>query len=427
MSTSSNCRMLPYFAAGLCGAGLLLNAFSPGRAAASGYEFDGVGARAIARGGAVIADAADWTAIYWNPANLADVKQREAGLELKGGRSHSRDGNSFNLDINMDGKAEGGVFSKKKSDSSFFFGSAGSVMPLNSDSALGVGVYLPLLQGADFKDNTPLNPAVTRMDYEGSAAIAVGNVSYARRLTEKFSGAVGVNVVYGRLKSDVTLGYFLPGPTADTLTKNLDGSGYGVEAVFGGKYELTDRLFAGAVFRSGTKLKLTGEAEADSTNLGSEKSDFEFTLKQPPTSGIGLAWKDGGTWTFSCDFTQTWWRGFHNAIDYKTPGALLADQPNTFDWKTSYKLRLGALLHYSERTDFMAGYAYDTPAIDGGSIDFSSAIDVPMHRFTAAASRRWGSFEGTLAGLVGYNSRNTAGVNYRLGGEYLIAEGKYRF
>lgn len=419
---------------GLCclSAGLFGGVFSTGRAAASGYEFDGVGARSIARGGAVIADATDWTAIYWNPANLAEVRRHEAGLELKAGKSYSRDGNSFNIDTDADGYGNGDVFSKKKADSGFFFGSAGSVLPLDDSSALGVGVYLPLLQGANFSDHQPLNAAVNSLEYEGSAAIAVGNVSYARRLTERFTGAAGVNVVYGRLKSDMTLDYtlILPGPIVvgpDVLKRKMDGSGYAVEAVFGGKYEITDRWFAGAVFRSGANVKLKGEAEADSTNLGSERTDFEFTLRQPPTSGVGLAWKDGGRFTFTCDFTQTWWKGFSNATKFKTPGTLLADTSNTFSWKNSYKFRAGALWNYSERTDYMAGYAYDTPAIDGRSIDFSSAIDVPMHRFSGAASRRWGNFEGTLAGLVGYNSRNTAGVNYRLGGWYFISEGKYRF
>lgn len=423
MNTSLK-RGMGIFSAGLALSGFLFSAAAPGALHASGYEFDGVGARSIARGGAVIADAADWSAIYWNPANLAGVKRREAGLELKGGSSHTRDGNSFNV------SGTGNIFSKKKVDSSFFFGSAGSVVPLTEDSALGVGVYLPLLQGAKFKDNRPLNAAFNSIDYDGSAAIAVGNISYARRLTEKFSGAIGVNAVYGRLKSDTVMDFALTPPaytTPSVLTQKLDGGGYGVEAVFGGKYEVTDRLSAGAVFRSGTKVKIKGEADACSSLGITEKSDFEFTLKQPPTSGVGLAWKHGGSWTFTADFTQTWWRGFKNSIDYKTSGALLTDQANTFDWTTSYKYRLGALWKYNERTDFMAGYAYDTPAIDGGSIDFSSAIDVPMHRFTAAASRRWGDFEATLAGLVGYNSRNTNGVNYRLGGEYLIAEGKYRF
>lgn len=405
-------------------AGLFAGVFLPGRAAASGYEFDGVGARSIARGGAVIADAADWTAIYWNPANLAEVRRHEAGLELKAGKSYSRDGNSFNVG------PLGNPFSKKKLDSSFFFGSAGSVLPLDDSSALGVGVYMPLLQGSKFSDSDPTPAFYNSIEYEGFATIGVGNVSYARKLTERFSGAAGVNVVYGRLESDSRHDFAVSPYTfaADVITQKLDGSGYGVEAVFGGKYEITDRVFAGAVFRSGTNVEIKGEAEAVSVAMGTERSDFEFTLRQPPTSGIGLAWKDGGRVTFTCDFTQTWWKGFSNKTDYSTPGlTMLADTPNTFSWKNSYKVRAGALWRYSERTDYMAGYAYDTPAIDGGSIDFSSAIDVPMHRFSGAVSRRWGNFEGTLAGLLGYNSRNTAGVNYRLGGWYFISEGKYRF
>lgn len=404
---------------------LLLCAALPGVSAASGYEFDGVGARAIARGGAVIADAADWTAIYWNPANLADVKAREAGLELKAGRSYTRDGNSFNLG------ALGNPFDKKKAQSPFFFGSAGAAVPLGETSALGFGLYLPLLQGSKFTDTDP-TPAVYRsLDYEGSAAIAVGNFSYARRLSEKFSAAAGVNLIYGRLRTDATHDFAaspLAGFAPDVVRQELDGSGTAAEGVLGAKYRLGERFSLGAVFRSGAKVRIEGEAKAVSGALGVQASDFKFTLKQPPTSGVGAAWEAAKTLTVTCDLTQTYWKGFSNEIDYKTDGlSMLPDQANTFDWRNSYKFRAGALWRYSPDGDLLAGYAFDTPAIDAGSLDFSAAIDVPMHRFSAAASRRWGPVEGTLAALAGYNSRNAGGVNYRLGGWYFIGELKYKF
>ncbi len=401
-------------------AALLAVMLAPGALYASGYEFDGIGARAIARGGAVIADAPDWTAIYWNPANLTDVKAREAGLEVKAGKSYTRDGNSFNVN------GAGNIFSKKKADSSFFFGSIGSAVPLDENSAMGVGVYLPLLQGARFKDDRPLDANYNSIDYDGSAAIAVGNLSYARRLGDRFSAAAGFNVVYGMLKSDLTLDYWI-GATRDVATQSLDGHGYGVEGVLGGKYQYSDSLSFGAVFRSGTNVKIKGDADAVSTNFGTESTRFEFTLKQPPTSGIGAAWRYRKDLTFTLDLTQTWWKGFSNETTYETQGILLTDKANTFDWNNSYKFRAGALWNYSDNTDFMAGYAYDTPAIDAGSLDFSAAVDVPMHRVSAAASHRWGPVEETLAGLVGYNSRTAGGVNYRLGGWYLISELKYTF
>lgn len=399
----------------------LAAAWLPGPASASGYEFDGVGARAVARGGAVIADAADWTAIYWNPANLTDVQRRQAGLELKAGRSYTHDGNSFDVG------GTGAIFTKKSNDSSFLFGSAGAVAPLKDGSALGFGVYLPLLQGADFSDSRSLSPAFSGIDYKGHLGIAVANVSYARRLTDRLSGAVGLNLVYGALSSDLNLGYYMPGPTPDTLERKLEGDGFGVEGVLGAKYRVSDRLSLGAVFRSGARVGIKGAAKASDVYLGSESTDFRFLLKQPPTSGVGAAWKYRRDLVFTCDFTQTWWRGFSNKTTYASQGTLLYDTPNTLDWRNSYKFRAGALWNYGTGTDLMLGYAYDTPAIDAASLDFSTSVDVPMHRVSAAVSHRWGDIEGTLAGLGGYNTRTAGGVHYSLGGWYFLGEAKYTF
>jgi len=402
---------------------LLFFVFAPGFLAASGYEFDGIGARSMARGGAVIADAADWSAIYWNPANLADVKAREAGLELKKGRSHSYDGNSFSL---KDPNFPTDAFAKKHVESTFFFGSLGAAVPLGDNSAFGAGFYTPLLQGSDFKDaGLPSNTQYNSIDYEGFASIMVANFSYARKVSEKLSLALGVNAIRGSLSSDAKIGVNLLAP--GTLHKELDGTGFGTEGIIGAKYRLSDAFSAGAVFRTGANVKIEGEAEA--SLLGTvEKSDFKFTLMQPATSGLGAAWRYRRNLTFTCDLTQTWWKGFSNAMTYQTPGAMLADQAKTYDWKNSYKFRAGALWAYNEHTDFMAGYAYDTPAIDAGSLDHASAIDVHMHRFSAAASRRWGGLEATLGMLAGdFTTRKAGGVKYGLGGGYVMGEVKYKF
>jgi long-subunit fatty acid transport protein len=50
-------------------------------------HFAGVGARAMGMGGAYIAIAEDFTATYWNPAGLAQIRR----IELYGGLSHFRD------------------------------------------------------------------------------------------------------------------------------------------------------------------------------------------------------------------------------------------------------------------------------------------------------------------------------------------------
>lgn len=399
---------------------LLAAALAPARCAASGYEFDGIGARSMARGGAVIADAADWSAVYWNPANLADVKGREAGMELKSGNSHSYDGNSFSLPGTAD------RFAKKHSRSNFFFGSVGAAVPLGDKEALGVGFYMPLLQGSRFKDaGLPSNAQYNSIDYKGFAAIMVANLSYARRVSENLALALGVNAIRGLISSDAKIGAI----GAGTIDKEMDGAGYGVEGVAGAKYRVRESLSLGAVFRTGADVKIEGDAEASWPALAmEERSDFKFTLRQPPTSGVGAAWRFRRDVTLTLDLTQTWWKGFTNRTDYATPGTLLANQPKTFDWKNSFKYRAGVLWACDERTDLMAGWAYDTPAIDAGSLDHSAAIDVNMHRFSLAASRRWGGLEATLGALAGnFTPRKAGGVKYGLGGGYAMGEVKYKF
>ncbi|HBB66436.1 MAG: hypothetical protein A2X28_02380 [Elusimicrobia bacterium GWA2_56_46] len=411
-----------------CALALAFFAASPSGLFASGYEFDGIGARAIARGGAVIADAADWTAIYWNPANLVSVAKKEAGLELKSGYMYTKDGNSFNTGL------AGDTFRKTHAASSFLFGSLGAALPLNADSALGAGFYMPLMQGSEFKDNgVPGNALYTSLDYDGFATIMVGNISYSRKVSDKTAVGVGVDLIRGDLSNDAKAGLTMYpalvgvlGPVPGTLKSETDAAGYGLEGLFGVRYQISDAVTLGAVLRTGSKVKLKGDSEASFLTV-TEKSDMEFTLKQPPTSGIGAAWQAKKNLKLTCDLAQTWWRGFSNELNYDAPGALLVDRPNSFNWKTSYKFRAGALWAYSERTDLMFGYAFDTPAIDKDNLDFSTAVDVPMHRISAGVSRRWGDLLGSLSALAGSGSRRTGAVSYRLSGWYLISELKYSF
>ncbi len=406
----------------------------PGLAAASGYEFDGIGAKAIARGGAVIADDADWTAIYWNPAGLSGVKGREAGLELRGGYSYSKDGNSFTIPLGAG--ASYSPFGKDRAQAGFVIGSFGAVIPLDGDSAIAAGAYTPLLQGADFRDAAPGDPLVTSLDYEGSVIVGVGNVSYARRLGEKFSAGLGVNVIYGALSAESTIGWgatagaFVPtlAPVAGMAQKNKkEADGYGVEGVAGVTYELNDRWRFGAVARSGARVELKGEEKVYLNGAYRQQSDFEMPVHHPATTGVGAAWRAGNGVKLSCDFTQTWWKAFSNALTYDSPVGLLNSSGKTYHWKNSYKFRLGAVKRLNGKNEVEAGYAFDTPAIDAKSIDFATAIDVPMHRFSAAWTRTWSPFETTLGALAGAGRRTAGGVDYSLKGWYVMGEARYRF
>lgn len=414
--------------AGLSAAGFLFGLCSPGRLAASGYEFDGVGARSVARGGAVAADADDWTAIYWNPAGLVNVKGKEAGLELRGGQMCSKDGNSFSS------LGEVPQFSKTRATSGFVIGSIGTVIPLDDKSAMAAGAYTPLLQGSVFKDDNLTGFPATSLNYKSTVIAGVGNISYARKFTDRFSAGLGVNALYGSLSATSKIGWsallpFYLAPVAGKLQKTeTDADGYGLEAELGATYELNDRWKAGAVARSGARVLLQGQSKAFLDGAFVRESDMKMPVHHPPTTSFGVAWKADRDLKITCDFSQTWWGGFTNHITYDSPDAIyLPDHPNTYHWVTSYKFRLGALKRLSPKTEVMAGYAFDTPAIDSKSVDFSSAIDVPMHRVSAAVSHTWSPIETTLGALAGSGRRTAGGVNYSVKGYYVIGEAKYRF
>lgn len=402
MNIASCRRGLVLASAGFVLSGLVFN----GAAFGSGYEFDGVGARSVARGGAVIADVNDWTAIYWNPAGLVNAPSKEAGLELRAGKMYTKDANSFNLPgVSLS------PFDKTRATSGFVFGSVGAVIPLNDKSALAAGIYTPLLQGADFKDTNSTSFVATSLDYKSNVITGVANVSYSRKFTDKLSGGLGVDVIGASLTSDsfIAWGLAVPGLGGKTQKNKSDATGVGVEGVAGVNYQINDKWKAGAVVRSGAKIVLHGDEKVYIDGGLTEKSDFTYPVYHPATSGLGLAWQASQDLKVTCDVTETWWKGFSSARTYDTPGLLLKSNGNTYHWINSTKFRLGAIKKLGDKYEVMGGYAFDTWAIDRHSIDFSTAIDVPMHRFSGAVTRKWAAVDGTLGALAGSGRRTAAG------------------
>ncbi len=387
----------------------------PEKGYSSGYEFDGIGAKEVLRGGASIAASSGWTSIYWNPANIGFNKEpgeKEIGMELRAGGMTIKDPDSFTV-------LGTAPFDKDKVSYPVFSGSLGASFKINEDYAIGGGIYSPVMQGTDFED-TSSHPTYNSLDYKGFAVIAVANTSVSKKVTEKLHIGTGINIIYGKLKTDSELNVVGVG----TRTDKISGDGYGLEGVFGLKYEFSSNFAMGMVFRTGNHVQLNGTADA---SLGiTETSDFEFTLNHPATCGIGAALKINPRTILSMDFTQTRWKGFSNKFVYDNPGVLITNTGNSFDWNNSWKIRLGLVKELSEKTDFIAGYAYDVPAIDKNSIDFATAIDVPMHRFSSGIAKKWKNTEFVFGGLYGAGTRTEYGMKYKLSGWYLISEIKVK-
>jgi long-subunit fatty acid transport protein len=386
------------------------------QAFSSGYEFDGIGAKEVLRGGASIADSSGWTSIYWNPANIGfnkEAGEKEIGMEFRAGGMTIKDPNSFTVK----GTAP---FDKTEVSYPVFSGSLGAAFKINEDYALAGGIYSPVMQGTIFKD-TSSDPIYNSLDYKGFAIIAVMNTSISRKITEKLYVGTGINVIYGKLKTDSEVGD-LGG--AGIQKDKISADGYGLEGVFGLNYEFNPNFSMGMVYRTGNHVKLEGTHKA--SPIFNEESDFEFTINHPTTYGIGAALKVNPQTILSMDFSRIIWNGFSNKFIYDNPGVWITNTGNTFEWNNSWKIRFGLVKELSEKTDFIAGYAFDVPAIDVASIDFATAIDVPMHRFSSGLVKKWENTEFVFGGLCGAGTRTESGMKYKVGGWYLISEIKVR-
>lgn len=388
----------------------------------SGYEFEGVGARQVARCGAVIADSDDWTSLYWNAANAVRATGKngpEAGFEVFGGQAFGKDSNSLSKLPGV-----GAVFAKDKLDSHFILGALGMLLPVGERLALGFGVYTPLLQGADFSDTSATTNQT--LDFEGSAGIITTALIASYKVTSNVSVGAGANLLFGKLKSDVKVtNIFLAG---NTSTSDRDAEGVGLEGVIGVRYDPTPMVSLGAVYRSGSDVSLHGSEKIENTSpfLPDENSDFRYVLRHPPTAGVGVAYRARPPLVLSFDVNRTFWGRFTNATRYDRPGALQVNSANSFDWRNTWKLRWGVAYQASEKTQWQFGYAFDQPALDENSVDFSTTVDVYMNRFSTGVSRRWNPRHETSMGILGgYGERSEGNVRYRLSGWQVMLEHRW--
>ncbi|MDE2290723.1 MAG: outer membrane protein transport protein [Elusimicrobia bacterium] len=393
-----------------------LLALTPTLAAASGYEFEGVGAQEVSRAGAATASVDDWTAIYWNPAALtrATARGREEGLEVFGGKAYGYDSDSLSKLPGV-----GPIFKDDAIQSPFILGAAGAALPLGKRLALGFGAYTPLLQGFKFYDVAP-NSSATELRASASAGIVTSNVSLAWKVLPQLSLGAGLDVLYGEIASDTVL----TNPTGtlalygSRIASHQRGQGAAPEGVVSLLWDATDALSLGSTFRTGADIRLRGDATASSPNAGAESSRFTFFLRHPPTWDVGLAWKSAPSMTLSVDLHQTYWHRFSNEFQYDKQGNLLKDSADSFQWHDAWKLRAGLDWRADAKDDFEVGYSHDTWAVDPGSVDITTTLDVDMNRFSGGWSRRWSRLVETTVGAIGGSGTRTGpgGVRWSVSG-----------
>ena len=287
----------------------------------------------------------DSSAIFYNPANLVDVRARELQLSTMLGYSHA----------DYNGKW-GPTQTERPWGVLPAFSSAWHVP--ETDFALGLGMHVPYGRQTlwDSSGPFPIFSKMSVMDFASSAAL---------RISESLSVGAGLDVYYGRLQ----FRQFLPFPAPFPLGRlEADADGFAVGGNVGITWRITPRQRLALTARAPFDIKFKGNLQADNMlpppflPPSVAESDLNTNFKFPTIIALGYGLQLTETlrveanveWLqFSRYKTMVINAGANSAL----AGALgLANAPQ--NWDDTWTFGLGGEWCFAPEWTLRAGYLY---------------------------------------------------------------------
>lgn len=313
---------------------------------AAGFRIDTQHARATGMGGAVSALVDDPSAVYYNPAGIAQGK----GLRLSAGISLILPSVSFkNAET---GESSGTVFAVSPPPN--FYVTYG----ITEDLSVGLGVFTPF--GA--AGNWPL-------DWQGRFKAQRSNVQtfnfnpeVAYRIHPRLRLGVGFQVLRGTVSIQRALNFV---DSEGGVT--LGGATWGFGFNLGVQAELIEKtLIFGASFRSGSAMAFTGRAHFTNVpvEFQSRLADQGITadIALPHVAQFGLAYLPPVKGLkLGLDFTFTGWSSFPElAIKFENPDITV---PLAKRWADTVSVHVGGEYDINDAFSVRLGFVYDpTPS-----------------------------------------------------------------
>lgn len=336
---------------------------------ANGLSLNSVGIKAMSMGGAFVGQADDMTAIYWNPAGLAN---QESGVQafvvdIIPLGSYKADGTDFGYPeaaLNIEG-------SLKKNN----YVSPNIFVNHRIDNlALSFGIYVPAGLGAEY-DGKDLLSLSNGVEQEWMSKIGVINFSPAIAYDfERLQIGAAMNIMYGMFEIKRPANFTMPDGTASSAQYEEESTGLGYGVSVSGLFHLNEKLSFGANLRTKTNVKMKGEAENPAmAGLGAPtKTDFDRDVSWPTWIGAGISFRPNEKFTVNADIQYSAWEDsedrFTTEFDDATWAAATAatgDDTFVLEWEDAIQYRLGMEYQVKPCVAMRAGYYYDpAPAPD---------------------------------------------------------------
>jgi long-chain fatty acid transport protein len=329
----------------------------------AGFSIFEQGAKATGMGGAFAATADDPSAMFYNPAGLA--QQRE--LKFMAGATFINFTNEFNGDPNS--PVTSGTEGQYKRHT-FVPPNVYVSMPIGNNLTIGVGAFAAWGLRTDWEDpwvgryisrdadlkTMSVQPTIAWQTTDGRFAVG-GGVEYRRARVFLNANRQALNPFTGRI-IDVA------------NTRLASDYGDGIAWNLGILFKASDRFRIGASYRSDMDIDLEGEAQITQIPSGNAQLDAVIHSQLPPNQGIkttfpfpavaivGVAFKPTERVDVEFDISHMTWSRFEAlAVDFQTTPSASFVRPQ--NWDDSSAFRLGANIVATPEWDVRLGAVYD--------------------------------------------------------------------
>lgn len=314
-----------------------------GTASASGFQLleqnaSGLG-NAYAGSAAVAEDA---STIYFNPAGMTKLQDREVSVGLNAIRpSYKFTNNGTTNPAAFGGGAATGGNGGDAGDWGYVPNGYMS-WALSKDLYVGVGIGAPFGLKTEYDRNWVGRYQSIKFDIKTLNI----NPSVAYRLNDKVSVGFGLN--WQKFDAE----YVRQGAPGALVTLNAKDSAWGWNA--GALFQLSPATRLGVSYRSDIKYKLEGDiATAIPGGAGNVTAD----LKTPDTFILSLTHALNDRWDLLGDLSWTGWGKIPKLDIVRTSGAVA--QTLDTDFRNTWRAALGATYKYSDAWKLKFGVAYD--------------------------------------------------------------------
>jgi long-chain fatty acid transport protein len=397
----------------VAGAMALLFSFAES-ARGAGFQINEQSARSTGRGNAVIATTDDPSAIWHNPAGLANVKGTafEAGVTLIRPDNNYEGPGLISTNPNFpNDPAEEQTLNSSPAFVPHVYGS----YALSEMAVVGLGFYPSYGLGTEWQNATRWVGRTQAEFTELRTFFFTPTV--ALKPVEWLNVAVGLQLVPATLVLEQTLGVtdpddpgfgqvLLPASNPDELDGRfkLAASAFGVGATAGVQVKATENLRVGFVYRSAVNLDFDGDVDfslpsnvpsVTAQNFPDGPGNGSVTV--PHTFGLGVGWATE-TWTLEADTQLTLWDSFEELrinFDSGRPSDFTAE---VRDWDVVPMFRLGGEVRLGDFAGRL-GLVYDLSPIPDETIE-PGLPDGDRFNIAAGAGYTFGAFSIDLSYLA---------------------------